>query len=284
MHPSPARGEGGALYAWLSVYTLVTTSVTCDHTLWQEREEGRPSNHKSRLCFNWQKIGQCSFGNRCNFAHGSDELRARGSTAATFAAIASSSAASQADHLLSEASSAAAPQSMSSACSIKPDAQAKARNRFTYESLCVATNNFHKLLGGGGCGSVFQGVVSGTPVAVKRLDRDSQIQTQQGALMLDQMNTEVKVLSQVQHPNIVPLLGWSKEGAAPCLVYALMEGGSLQDRLALTHGSGVPLTAKERILVLSDVARGLAYLHCEISPPVIHRDVKRWTFSKVSFF
>jgi serine/threonine protein kinase len=34
----------------------------------------------------------------------------------------------------------------------------------------------------------------------------------------------------------------------------------------------VPLTANERIVVLSDVARGLAYLHSEVR--VIHRDVK----------
>jgi serine/threonine protein kinase len=34
----------------------------------------------------------------------------------------------------------------------------------------------------------------------------------------------------------------------------------------------VPLTAKERILVLSDVARGLAYLHSKVC--IIHRDVK----------
>ena len=92
--------------------------------------------------------------------------------------------------------------------------------------------------------------------------------------MTDQMRTEVEVLSQVQHVNIVPLLGSSKDGMAPCLVYALMEGGSLQDRLAC-RGSGasaVPLTANERIIVLSDVARGLAYLHLEVR--VIHRDVK----------
>jgi hypothetical protein len=58
---------------------------------------------------------------------------------------------------------------------------------------------------------------------------------------------------QVQHVNIVPLLGSSKDGMVPCLVYALMEGGSLQDRLAC-RGSGalVPLTVNERILVLSD--------------------------------
>jgi serine/threonine protein kinase len=83
----------------------------------------------------------------------------------------------------------------------------------------------------------------------------------------------VEVLSQVQHVNIVPLLGSSKDGMAPCLVYALMEGGGLQDPLAC-RGSGalVPLTANEWMLVLSDVARGLAYLHSEVR--VIHRDVK----------
>jgi serine/threonine protein kinase len=59
----------------------------------------------------------------------------------------------------------------------------------------------------------------------------------------------------------------------PCLFYALMEGGSLQDRLAC-RGSGalVPLTVNKRILALSDVAWGLAYLHSEAR--VIHRDVK----------
>jgi serine/threonine protein kinase len=90
--------------------------------------------------------------------------------------------------------------------------------------------------------------------------------------MTDQMRTEVEVLSQVQHVNIVPLLGSSKDGMAPCLVYALMEGGSLQDRLACRGSGAVPLTANERILVLCDVARGLAYLHSEVR--VIHRDVK----------
>ncbi len=86
------------------------------------------------------------------------------------------------------------------------------------------------------------------------------------------MRTEVEVLSQVQHVNIVPLLGSSKDGMTPCLVYVLMEGGSLLDRLACGSGAFVPLTVNERILLLSDVARGLAYLHSEVR--VIHRDVK----------
>jgi len=85
-----------------------------------------------------------------------------------------------------------------------------------------------------------------------------------------QMVTELQILGRVQHVNIVPLLGWSEQGEAPCLVYALMEG-SLEDRLACAGGEW-PLTSRERITLLSDVARGLAYLHSEVK--VIHRDVK----------
>jgi len=51
---------------------------------------------------------------------------------------------------------------------------------------------------------------------------------------------------------------------SPCLVYPVMEGGSLQDRLTCIQTGQVPLTASERILVLSDVARGLAFLHSEV--------------------
>jgi len=52
----------------------------------------------------------------------------------------------------------------------------------------------------------------------------------------------------------------------------LVEGGSLKDLLACIETGHVPLTANEHILVLSDVARGLAFLHSEAK--VIHRDVK----------
>merc|ERR1712216_1058480 len=40
------------------------------------------SNHfKTRMCKNYEKNGFCKFGDRCNFAHGKDELR-RGERAA----------------------------------------------------------------------------------------------------------------------------------------------------------------------------------------------------------
>jgi hypothetical protein len=80
----------------------------------------------------------------------------------------------------------------------------------------------------------------GTRVAVKRLELDGLPGAGAAGLsMTDQMCTEVEM----QHVNVrtsctlVQLMGWSKDGMAPCLVYALMEGGSLQDRLAC-RGSG----------------------------------------------
>ena len=72
----------------------------------------------------------------------------------------------------------------------------------------------------GGVGSVFDGsLVSGTRIAVKKLLEAGAAE----ASHREQMATEVGMLTLVQHANIVPLLGWC-EGAAPCLVYALMEG------------------------------------------------------------
>ena len=101
--------------------------------------------------------------------------------------------------------------------------------------------------------------MSGTRVAVKRLELDGLQGAGAGcASMADQMRTEVEVLSRVHHVNIVQLMGWSKDGMAPCLVYAFMEGGSLQDRLACRGSSAlVPLTDDVRIVVLSDVTRSV---------------------------
>ena len=68
---------------------------------------------------------------------------------------------------------------------------------------------------------------------MKRLELDAGMSTPSDLLLLrEQMQTEVQVLSQVQHPNVVQLLGCSNDAEAPCLVYALMQGGSLKDRLA----------------------------------------------------
>ena len=52
---------------------LITVIRRVDNEI--ELAGGRPSYYKTRLCSSWQQHGECSFGNRCNFAHGSVELR-----------------------------------------------------------------------------------------------------------------------------------------------------------------------------------------------------------------
>ena len=80
------------------------------------------------------------------------------------------------------------------------------------------------------------------------------------------------MLSSTAHPNVVPLLGSSSDGPSLCLVYQFCEGGSLEQRVGPgTLPGRRPLSARQRVLTISDVARGLAHLH---SMGLIHRDIK----------
>ncbi len=108
--------------------------------------------------------------------------------------------------------------------------------RYTYQSLSRATNNFEKRLGSGGCGSVFQGVLgSGTLVAVKKARASRGSRRRSSGAIYDRSNAYrgggAVASAARQHRGAA---GWSKDGIS---VYALMDGGSLQDRLAC-RGSG----------------------------------------------
>ncbi|CAN1317043.1 L-type lectin-domain containing receptor kinase IX.1 [Linum perenne] len=101
--------------------------------------------------------------------------------------------------------------------------------RFSYSDLVSATNNFSLdwKLGEGGFGSVYKGYLrdySGTPVAVKRISKDSR----QG---IKEYSTEVKIISQLRHRNLVQLIGWCHDKAELLLVYQFMPNGSLDTHL-----------------------------------------------------
>ncbi|KAF3790149.1 putative LRR receptor-like serine/threonine-protein kinase, partial [Nymphaea thermarum] len=116
---------------------------------------------------------------------------------------------------------------------------------FSYNEIRTATNNFKKTLGHGSFGSVYLGKLpDGKQVAVKvKYD-----QTQLGS---DSFYNEVALLSQVIHPNLVSLIGVCHENKQQILVYEYVPGGSLADNLY-----------------------GLEYLHNQMNPRIIHRDVK----------
>ena len=46
---------------------------------------------------------------------------------------------------------------------------------------------------------------------------------------------EVELLSKCDHPNVLPLLGYCLQPPSPCLVFPLMSGGTLEDRILLTE-------------------------------------------------
>ncbi|KAG6385799.1 hypothetical protein SASPL_154680 [Salvia splendens] len=84
--------------------------------------------------------------------------------------------------------------------------------------------------------------------------------------------SEVRLISNVHHRNLVRLLGCCSKGSDLLLVYEYMENGSL-DRFLYGDKRGC-LKWKQRFDILFGTARGLAYLHEQYHVTIIHRDVK----------
>ncbi|CAA2973567.1 L-type lectin-domain containing receptor kinase -like [Olea europaea subsp. europaea] len=142
-------------------------------------------------------------------------------------------------------------------------------HRFTYRDLYVATKGFREkeLLGTGGFGRVFRGVLptSKVQVAVKRVSHESR----QG---MREFVAEIASLGRLRHRNLVPLLGYCRRKGELLLVYEYMPNGSL-DKFIYDQPK-FPLNWDQRFRVIKGVASGLLYLHEEWEQVVVHRDVK----------
>ncbi|ONK71116.1 uncharacterized protein A4U43_C04F4880 [Asparagus officinalis] len=140
---------------------------------------------------------------------------------------------------------------------------------FRYKDLKSATKNFsdETKLGEGGFGDVYKGVLkNGNVVAVKKLA------IAQASRAKADFQSEVRLISNVHHRNLVRLLGCSSRGADLLLVYEYMANSSL-DKFLFGERRG-RLSWKQRFDVIVGTARGLAYLHQEFHVCVIHRDIK----------
>ncbi|KAM3331723.1 hypothetical protein ACQJBY_027568 [Aegilops geniculata] len=139
---------------------------------------------------------------------------------------------------------------------------------FSLVEMDRATQRFDesRIIGEGGFGRVYEGILEdGERVAVKVLKRDDQQGTRE-------FLAEVEMLSRLHHRNLVKLIGICSEEHMRCLVYELVPNGSLESHL---HDKDTALLDWDaRLKIALGAARGLAYLHEDSSPRVIHRDFK----------
>ncbi|CAN8259911.1 unnamed protein product [Cochlearia groenlandica] len=153
---------------------------------------------------------------------------------------------------------------ISPAPSVTPFAQV-----FRLSELKDATNGFKEFneLGRGSYGFVYKAVLAdGRQVAVKRANAATIIHTNPR-----EFETELEILCNIRHCNIVNLLGYSIEMGERLLVYEYMPHGTLHDHL---HGGFSPLNWSLRIKIALQTAKGLEYLHVEADPRMVHGDVK----------
>ncbi|XP_039689018.1 probable serine/threonine-protein kinase PBL6 [Medicago truncatula] len=150
---------------------------------------------------------------------------------------------------------------------VKLNIRNEAIQKFCFDELSAATDNFKNIVGQGGFGGVYLGMLQTKQVvAIKRRDSNGVQGTQQ-------FIAEVETLSNVSHKNIVQLIGYCYEKEHKLLVYEYMGLGSLEDNLSDHHRRGI-LHWDTRMRIATEIAKGVEYLHVKMDPPMIYRDLK----------
>ncbi|RZC76430.1 hypothetical protein C5167_000549 [Papaver somniferum] len=137
---------------------------------------------------------------------------------------------------------------------------------FELRELIVGTDNFNpgRVLGEGSLGRVYKGILGdGHEVAVKRFYEQADFWA------------EVRMLSCIEHANLVKMIGYCDIGEDHIIVYEFMPLRSLNLHLQDLKPGNKPLDWQTRMKVAEGVAKALEYLHDHNDPPVIYAGLKR---------
>ncbi|MFQ6628577.1 hypothetical protein Gotur_008097 [Gossypium turneri] len=140
---------------------------------------------------------------------------------------------------------------------------------FTAEALKNATKNYDEsqIIGKGGFGTVYKGILNnGTEVAIKKSKVVDQNQ-------IKQFIDEVIILNQINHRNVVKLLGCCLETEVLLLVYEFVSHGTLSEHIHCEDKAS-SISWAIRLRIATESAQVLSYLHFATSIPIIHRNVK----------
>ncbi|GFP99088.1 putative receptor-like protein kinase at5g39000 [Phtheirospermum japonicum] len=139
--------------------------------------------------------------------------------------------------------------------------------KYDWDMIAAATSQFStdRVIGRGGFGPVYKGVLpNGQLVAVKRLCPSS-------AQGLGEFRNEIHFLPNLQHPNIIKLLGYCIRREEKLLVYEFMENKSLD--ACLKRGDLHLMQWEVRFKIIKEIARGVVYLHQDSGLRIIHRNL-----------